>query len=250
MKISIVTCTWNSEKYLPRSIQSVVEQSHPDIEYIFVDGGSTDGTLALIEKVSLPHRVIHGIRGGISNAMNVGAMAATGQIIAHLHSDDYYLHSQVLSNVAIGLTESGCRWGYGRIKDLVEDQIFSEGYTPPSFSIPSLQRGNFIPHPATFMETSLMSQVGYFDTELKYAMDYDMWLKISTIAPPHEFKEPLTVFRRHAGSASTANALKAFLEDHQVRLRHAGRNPVARLTHEFRFLWRKHKLLRKLAQNT
>lgn len=250
MKISIVTCTWNSEKYLPRSIRSVVEQSYPDIEYIFVDGGSTDGTLALIDEVQFPHRVIHGIQGGISNAMNVGAMAATGQIIAHIHSDDYYLHNQVLSNVAKGLTESGCRWGYGRIKELIEDKLVSERYIPPSFSASNLTRGNFIPHPATFVETSLMKHVGYFDTTLKYAMDYDLWLKISAIALPHEFKEPLAAFRRHPGSASTANALKAFLEDHQVRLRHAGQNPVTRLSHELRFLWRKHKLLKQLAPDT
>lgn len=249
-KISIVTCTWNSEKYLPRSIQSVLEQSHQDIEYIFVDGGSTDETLAQIDKVPFPHQVIHDIQGGISNAMNVGAKAATGQIIAHLHSDDFYLHGQVLSTVAHGLSSSGRRWGFGRMKQLIDDQLVDEQFTPPAFSMQAIRRRNFIPHPATFIETSLLKQVGYFDTTLKYAMDYDLWLKISTIAAPHEFNEPFAAFRRHAGSASTANALKTFLEDHEVRLRHVGQNPLARLPHELRFLWRKRKILKQLAQGT
>ena len=66
-------------------------------------------------------------------------------------------------------------------------------------------KGNFIPHPATFIERELFEKVGKFDTGLKYAMDYDLWLRLGNIAEPLQLNDHLSVFRRHAGSLSTAN---------------------------------------------
>src|SRR5512138_3071033 len=100
IKFSIVTCTWNSAAHLAQSIDSVLTQECSDIEYIFVDGGSTDGTLEMIRGVPREVRLIENVRGGISRAMNAGLEAATGDVVAHLHSDDYYAHPRVLSHVA------------------------------------------------------------------------------------------------------------------------------------------------------
>jgi glycosyltransferase involved in cell wall biosynthesis len=115
MKFSVVTCTWNSEPYLAQSIASVLVQDYPDIEYIFVDGGSTDGTLERIRSIPRPLRLIENVRGGISRAMNQGIAAASGEVIAHLHSDDYYLHPHVLSRVAEALTRTARGWAIGGI---------------------------------------------------------------------------------------------------------------------------------------
>src|SRR5437764_4865797 len=100
MMFSIITCTWNSEPYLAQSIASVLAQDYPDIEYIFVDGGSTDGTLERIRSIPRPVRLIENVRGGVSRAMNRSLAAATGDVVAHLHSDDYYLRPDALSLVA------------------------------------------------------------------------------------------------------------------------------------------------------
>ena len=106
MRFSIISCTWNSEPYLAQSIASVLAQDYPDIEYIFVDGGSTDGTLERIRSIPRPVKLIEDTRGGISRAMNRGIEAASGDVIAHLHGDDYYLHPRVLSMVAQALASS------------------------------------------------------------------------------------------------------------------------------------------------
>src|SRR5438309_10814003 len=100
MKFSIITCTWNSEPYLEQSIASVLAQDYTDIEYIFVDGGSTDGTLERIQAVPRPVRLLENVRGGRTRAMNEGIAAATGDVIAHMHGDDTYLNHRVLSIVA------------------------------------------------------------------------------------------------------------------------------------------------------
>jgi glycosyltransferase involved in cell wall biosynthesis len=246
MKISVITCTWNSEPYLAESIHSLLSQDHPDIEYIFVDGGSTDGTLERISKIGRDFKILHGVRGGISHAMNEGIRIATGDVIAHLHSDDYYLNPQVLSLVAKTMESPDVGWCFGRLKRIIGGQLRPESYVAPAYSRKRLLRGNFIPHPATFVRRDWMNQFGGFDEKLKYAMDYDLWLKLSEKGVPKELGIPLAAFREHEGSLSTANKVAAMQEDHQVRLRHCGRNPFDLSFHQLRYLLRKRRLNKSL----
>ena len=241
MKISVITCTWNSEPFLAESIESVLCQDHPDIEYIFVDGGSTDGTLERIAAIPRPTIVIHGVRGGISRAMNEGIKAATGEIVAHLHSDDYYLGPRVLSTVAAAMEDKTYGWCFGRIKRIVGGQLIAESYVAPRYSPNQLQRGNFIPHPATFVRRSLMNQAGMFRETLKYAMDYDLWLRLSTMSAAKELNVAMAAFRVHEGSLSSSNRFAAMDEDQAVRLAHCGGNPFARLEHMLRYRVRRYR---------
>jgi glycosyltransferase involved in cell wall biosynthesis len=243
LKFSIVTCTWNSAAYLDQSIASVLMQDHPDIEYIFVDGGSTDGTLEKIHALQRPCRLIENVRGGISRAMNEGIKAASGDIVAHLHSDDYYLNPHVLSTVARHLESSGRQWLFGRIMRDVNGKLEAEKFVSPRYSCARLLANNFIPHPATFVRRELLEQTGGFDTKLKYAMDYDLWLKLAGISEPVQLDEPLAAFREHDGSLSTRDRLPALEEDFRVRLSHAGINPVARAAHYARYFVRRQRIV-------
>lgn len=243
LKFSVITCTWNSERYLPESINSVLMQDYPDIEYIFVDGGSTDGTLDIIRSLNRPYKLIENVRGGVSNAMNEGMRHATGDVIAHLHSDDFYLHPEVLSTVAKHLQQSGRTWLFGRTKSVIDGKLVPEGYRAPRFSFANILKGNFIPHPATFVSRDLMQRIGGFDTRLKYAMDYDLWLKIGRDHEPVQLDEALTGFREHDGSLSTRNRLAAMEEDLRVRLSHAGFAPMGKLMHYARYFVRRQRAL-------
>jgi GT2 family glycosyltransferase len=242
LKFSIITCTWNSAAYLDQSIASVLMQDHPDIEYIFVDGGSTDGTLEKIHALQRPYRLIENVRGGISRAMNEGIKAATGDVVAHLHSDDYYLNPQVLSTVARHLEASGRQWLFGRIKRDVNGKLEAEKFVSPRYSSARLLANNFIPHPATFVRRELLERTGGFDTRLKYAMDYDLWLKLAELSEPVQLDEPLAAFREHDGSLSTRDQLPALEEDFRVRLSHAGINPVALAVHYARYFVRRQRI--------
>ncbi|NEX62733.1 glycosyltransferase family 2 protein [Noviherbaspirillum galbum] len=243
LTFSIITCTWNSEPYLAQSIASVLSQDYPNIEYIFVDGGSTDGTLERIKRIQRPTRLLTDVRGGISNAMNAGIEIATGDVIAHLHSDDYYLHPGVLSAVASHLESSGKNWLFGRILRDLDGELQREKYVSPRYSYSQLLRTNFIPHPATFVRREFIQRAGGFNTKLKYAMDYDLWLKLGGLGDPVQLDEPLAAFREHDGSLSTRDRLPALEEDFRVRLSHAGFNPIARAIHFARYLVRRQRMV-------
>jgi glycosyltransferase involved in cell wall biosynthesis len=244
VKLSIITCTWNSEPYLAESIASVSAQTHPDIERIFVDGGSTDGTLERIRAVPGDVKVLEGVRGGISRAMNAGARIATGDVIAHLHSDDVYCSPDVLAVVAEKLASSPAEWLYGRCRALVDGQQSDNTFETVPYSWEALVRRNLVPHPAAFVRREAFLAVGGFDPAWRYAMDYDLWLKLGRRGAPVQVADYLSAFRFHAGSLSTRNAWGAHREDLQVRLRHTGRNPLACAEHLARHAVRSWRLLR------
>jgi len=248
VKISVITCCWNSEPYVVQCIASVQAQQGVDIEQVFVDGGSTDGTLARIQ--AMPGvsdgrvRWVTDVRGGISNAMNVGARLATGDLIAHLHADDYYLHPDTLARARQAMVSARARWAFGRIVSDIDGRLVPDAWAMPTYSRSRLLRGNFIGHPSVLIERTLFLESGGFDESLKYAMDYDLWLRLAERSDPLYLGFEVAAFRRHAGSLSTAQAGMAFEEDHLVRRRYVGRDPFARVFHEavhrFRLLRRHH----------
>lgn len=246
LTFSIITCTWNSAAYLAESIASVLAQDYPNIEYIFVDGGSDDGTLEQIRALQRPYRLLENVRGGVSRAMNEGIRVATGDVIAHLHSDDYYLRPGVLSKVAGHLQSSGRGWLFGRTMALIDGRLYADDYVAPRYSFDSLLKGNYIPHPATFVRRDWMERAGGFDTGLKYAMDYDLWLRLARMGEPVQLDEALAAFREHEGSlsSSTRTRLAAMAEDMQVRLGYASRNPLERAEHYARYFVRRQRAIR------
>ena len=248
LTFSIITCTWNSAQFLDEAIASILAQDYPYIEMIFVDGGSTDGTLEKIRSLSRPHQLIENIRGGVSNAMNVGIRHATGDVIAHLHSDDYYLSPYVLSKVAQQFESNGCAWIFGRIMQEKSGVLHPENFKAPVFSYAELLKRNFIPHPATFIRRELILRTQGFDANLKYAMDYDLWLQIAQQEKPAQLEEALAVFRVHGGSLSSSNVLAAMQEDYAVRIRHVNTNPFVRAMHYLRYLVRRHRAIQAGAQ--
>ena len=221
IRFSIITCTWNSERYLAATIASVLSQDYQNFEYIFVDGGSTDSTLTQIAAIKRPVRVLNDVRGGITRALNEGIKAATGDVVAHIHSDDYYLKSDVLSRVAHAFENSDCDWLIGRSVSDIDGQLVPEGYTPPPYSYSALLRGNFVPHAATFVRRGVFQRFGMFDERYRLAMDYEMWLRIGEVCTPISVSEPLAAFRRHVGSATQANRLASLNEDFKARFSYA-----------------------------
>jgi len=246
IKFSIITCTWNSEPYLQQSIDSVLTQDYPNIEQIFVDGGSTDGTLERIQSLTGNVKYVTGVTGGIAHAMNVGIEMASGDVIAHLHSDDYYAHPQVLSRVAQAFETEGAEWLFGRCLSDIDGQRVSEGYMIPHYSYQRLLKGNFIPHPATFVRKALFERTGVFEKSIKYAMDYDLWLRFGKLAVPLQLDEHLAVFRRHAGSLTTSNPLASFENDFVVRMNYAAKTPWSLAYHWAHYWVRRRRILKEL----
>ncbi len=253
MRISVITCTWNSERFLRESIQSVLAQDHGEIEYIFVDGGSTDATLEIITGASRPYHLIRDVRGGVSRAMNAGAAVATGDVIAHLHSDDYYADARVLSRVGHAFAaHPGSQWLVGQM--VVDCAGVLSAPTPAQrFSYGRFARGAFgVGHPACFVRRSAFAAAGAFDESLKYAMDWDLWYRLASRSVPVVVPEVLAVWREHQGSLSggdPASKISALRELGAVHRRYASRAPISHLVCWLRYRRRLLRLNRELNRN-
>ena len=229
--LSIVTCTWNSAATLADTLASVASQTFLDVEHIFVDGGSTDATLDLIAAYPARKRVLLGVGGGIARAMNHGIDAARGEIVAHLHADDYYAATDVLALVAarFALAQSiGARldWLFGSVQ-VLKDGALAAPYPMAPFSYHALASGRVaIPHPAVFVRRALFDRGGRFDERLRYAMDIDLWLRLAALTTPAVLGRPLAVFRDHAGSVSSSNRIAARREEFAVRRRYFRQAPL------------------------
>jgi len=211
-----------------------------------VDGGSSDATLDLIAAYLADRpgqvRILRDVGGGISRAMNVGLEAARGEVVAHLHSDDYYHGAEVLALVRRTFEEgrdgAPVDWVYGNIQ-ILKDGRMAPPHAMPPFSYSAFVSGRAsIPHPAVFVRRSVFERVGLFDETLKYAMDTDLWLRLGQRSTPRMIDLPLTVFRDHAGSVSSSNRIKARREEFAVRRRHMDKAPFAFAVYCLRYLKR------------
>lgn len=240
MKFSIITITRDSRRYLDEAMESVLSQDWPDLEYILVDGGSTDGTLDLIRSRAARDPRVRWVSepdDGISDAMNKGIRMACGDIIAHLHSDDLYPAPDVLSRVAAAFEiHPEALWLTGGQYGIDEQGAPFQEIRVRPYSYRKLVRCNCILHPATFVRSEGFRRAGLFDTGLKYAMDYDLWLRLGALGAPLLVDAPLACFRLHGGSLSTVETAQAFDEAFAVRKRAVGNRPVTVFFHYLYYL--------------
>lgn len=242
-RFTIIVCCWNSASHIGECIASIVRQRHTDLEVVFVDGGSTDGTLELIANSGLPHRVVHGVSGGIARAMNVGILEARGEIVAHLHADDYYASDTTLQAVHEAFVKQpDAVWLYGRFLNEIDGQTAPPPYPFHPYSYLELLRRNLIPHVATFVRRHAFASCGLFDSRYRLAMDYDLWLRLGARADAVQIDQVLGVFRRHSGSSTSRHRIASFNEDFRARFSYA---PLS-LWPEFtlRYMTRRLKLAR------
>jgi glycosyltransferase involved in cell wall biosynthesis len=209
--------------FLEETVASVIGQRYPDLEYIFIDGGSTDGTLDVIRRYAAEYPFIRWISEpdrGIADAMNKGIRLATGDIVAHLHADDAYLDGTLAEVARIFAANPGARWATGRLRcvNAAGEKLYDTALKP-SYRLCDILYGNIISHPATFIRRSVFAEVGLFNPELRYSMDYDLWLRIAALEPPILIDKVLTKFRVHPASLSSANILAAMDEEHAIRQR-------------------------------
>jgi len=190
MKFSIITCTYNSEKYLSRCIASVRGQTFKDYEHIFIDGYSNDNTIKMIDEYKAHNKNVRFLqkeKRGISNAMNEGIRDAGGEYIIHLHSDDRFYDPMVLEDTASFLEKYCPDWIYGKINVLKDNEhrigIFPDRkvlqYSYKSiFGKYLLKFFSFVPHQAVFIKKQVFEVYGYFDESISTAMDPDLWMRI------------------------------------------------------------------------
>ncbi len=218
-KISVITVCFNSEKTIEDTICSVIEQDYPHLEYIIVDGGSTDKTLSIVQKYKDKIiKIISEPDKGLYDAINKGIRIAQGDIVGIINSDDVLAYPQVLSDVAATFEQNACDAVYA---DLVYVKQNDLSHVVRTWKSGNYRHGKFLwgwmpPHPTFYAKKELFETYGYYSLQLKSAADYELMLRF---IHKHKIKVaylPKTTVKMRVGgvsNASLANRINANKED-------------------------------------
>lgn len=202
--VSIVTPSLDQGRYLEEAIASVLEQDYPRIEHIVVDGGSTDETLEILERhehllwVSEPD-------DGQAAAINKGFRMAGGEILGWLNADDFYLPGAVSAAVDV-LRRTGCALVHGGWRRVAEDgTVLRDVAVVPFEYRRQLESVNVVCQPGSFFTRDAYWAVGGVDESYRYAMDYELWLKLGARFPVGHVDRIQAAYRYHPSSKSIAD---------------------------------------------
>jgi glycosyltransferase involved in cell wall biosynthesis len=224
-KISIVTPSFNQGKYLERTIRSVLEQEYPNLEYIVIDGGSTDESVEIIKKYAdrLTYWVSEPDRGQ-SHAINKGFDRATGEIFGWLNSDDWY-HPEALQAVADAIAanpDAGAVVGAGEMVD--EEGRIVLHIDPLEITLESLYQwmDSFFWQPSCFFRRNVWADCGPLNESIHFAMDLDLWLSIAKKYSFVRISTSLSSSLRHNEAKTTASGTLALADAISVIIKHGG----------------------------
>lgn len=176
--VTIVTPTYNMAKYLEETIESVLSQDYPHIDYLVMDGASTDGTQEILRKYQDKLRFRSEPDGGQADAVNKGFLDSRGRVFAFLNADDTYLEGAVGKAVTHLVANPGAAAVYGEGLHVFENGEVMARYPTQSFSTSTLSRNCYICQPTTFLWADIFESAGMLDTSV-IAIDYDLWIRLA-----------------------------------------------------------------------
>lgn len=222
--VSIVTPSFNQARFIDETIRSVLGQTYPNVEYIIVDGGSTDGSREIIEgyAAKLAWWVSEKDRGQ-TDAINKGFARARGEILAWLNSDDTYHPTAIAEAVAYLQEHPDAGMVYGDADLVDENGQVLEHFPARQTDYRRLRNGYVhIPQQAAFFRAELWRQVGPLDPSFYFAMDYDLWVRLAKLAPLHYYPRLWANFRLHSQGKSVASDDRCWPEMLRVHRREGG----------------------------
>ncbi len=203
--VSIVVPTLNQAAFIEQTLASIAGQGWPRLEIIVVDGGSTDGTLAIVERYR--HAITHFISEpdrGQADAINKGFHLARGDVLAWLNSDDYYL-PLALANAVRSLGDvNTAAMIYGGCLGIYESPAKAKAWPPKPFDREALKTRAFIVQPSTFWTRTLWEKTGELNPDFHFVLDWDWFLRASAHAVPRPIAEYFSVYRFHAGHKTSS----------------------------------------------
>jgi len=180
MNVSVITVCLNSAGTIENTINSVLVQDYRDIEYIVIDGGSTDGTLDIINSYrNKIAKVISEPDNGIYEAMNKGIRSSTGDIIATLNSDDVYTEHTIVSGIVEFMKSNSLDAAYGDLAYIDRNRTdhITRFWKAGKYKKGAFRYGWVLPHPTFFCRKEIFERFGYFNDKLQVAADFELMLR-------------------------------------------------------------------------
>jgi glycosyltransferase involved in cell wall biosynthesis len=220
--ITLVTPSFNQAAFLERTLRSVLDQDYPNLEYIVMDGGSTDGSVDIIRRyASRLHYWQSRPDGGQTAAVNAGWRKGTGEIVAWLNSDDYYLPGALLFAGEYFRDHPETWVMYGSVQ-LVDDCGKPEGFAGEPFDRRTMITShNVIPQSSSFLRRAALGLVGEMDESLCYVMDLDLFMRIADHSAPVYVPRALSCQTVHSQAKTTKDRWPMGDERTMVRRRYA-----------------------------
>ncbi len=251
--VTIVTPSFNQSRFLEETINSVLKQSYPNIEYIIVDGASSDGSLEIIKQYAprLTHWVSEKDRGQ-TDAINKGFAIAKGEVLAWLNSDDTLLPNAVAEAAAYLSENPDVGMVYGDANYIDGKSSVIGRFPAAETDLARLRRGYVhIPQQASFFRRSLWMQVGPLDPDFYFAMDYDLWVRLAERSKLKYLPRTWANFRLHADAKTISADDQCWPEMLKVHFRNGG-SKIAPIVLKYYvrklaaplILWRRKRLFR------
>ncbi|MGH2959535.1 MAG: glycosyltransferase family 2 protein [Solirubrobacterales bacterium] len=222
--ISVVTPTYNAAATIHETLASIAEQNYPALDHVVVDGGSTDGTIEILEAEAAAGRLrfISEPDNGLSDAFNKGVRMATGDFVGWLNADDTYEPGALAAVAAAVTAKPEAEWATGRCKIMggssAESRVSVTAYKNfllKRFSLGLFLTNNFVSSPATFVRRSVLDEIGALDERFKYRADYDLWLRLARRGNPVIVDADVARFRMADDSLSITGFEQQFVEHAQ-----------------------------------
>jgi len=226
-RITVITPSFNQGHFIKETIESVLGQGYPDLEYIVMDGGSTDDTVEILKSYGKRLTWVSEKDRGQSDAINKGIRRSTGEIIAYLNSDDLYEKGSLEAVAKYFVAHPSSFWATGKCRIIDTDGAevrkaitAYKNFFLCRYSYKTLLVTNFISQPATFLRRRAFDELGLFDEAQHRVMDYDFWLKAGEKQPPGFIDRYLASFRVHPASKTSSSFDLTFKEELEVARRH------------------------------
>ena len=207
-RFTIITPSYNQADYIEQTIRSVLEQDCPNVEHIVVDGGSSDGTVEILERYSHIIWISEKDRGQ-ADALNKGLALATGSIIGWINSDDYY-QENIFTSVAKNFVNPTTQWVIGNLANQFDDgkePCFEKSHVITREAL--IKNPDIVRQQPTFFRKEALLSVGGWNAEFFMAMDYDLWIRLARLAPPLMVDENWACYRNHSAQKSShANIIR------------------------------------------